>query len=109
VLARPRITIAVFFSILLVALICAGKLQMLLSIDDLIDSDFKTYSQLQELNKEFQDKNSIYISISPRAGQQAPSKAILCDTLSWTERLSLELHDVERIFTSFGPRVPVQA
>lgn len=108
-LARPKITLSIFFGLLLFAFVCAGKLQMLLSIDDLIDSDFKTYGQLQELNKEFQDKNSVYISISPPAGVSAPSKAVLCDTLAWTERQSLERHDIERIFTSFGPRIPVQS
>lgn len=75
---------------------------MLLVIDDLIDKDFTTYSQLNSLNSNFIEKNNVYLIISAKEG--VPRKAALCDLRKWIQDTVQHRGDVSRILTSFGVR-----
>jgi predicted RND superfamily exporter protein len=44
------------------------KISTLYDIDDLIDKDFKTYSSLQSLNKDFESKNSMQLIVNAENG-----------------------------------------
>jgi hypothetical protein len=102
VLRYPKITLGIFGLVLIAGLLSASKLKMLLVIDDLIDRDFKTYSQLKNLNLNFLDKNNLYLIVSPKSGEL--SKKTVCDLSLWVQKLVLERRDIERIISSFGVR-----
>lgn len=57
-----------------------SKLQFLLSIDDLIDPDFRTYQSLKKVNENFEDQNSAILTIESPAGF---SNQLLCRLQHW--------------------------
>ncbi len=84
-------------------LISAGshKLQFLLSIDDLIDPDFKTYEHLQLVNREFKDKNSIILSVESKNPFQ---KEFLCRIGRWINSTADNHEEIIRVQSTFGIR-----
>lgn len=101
-LRHPKTVLCLSLFSLLIGLGCASKLKMLLVIDDLIDKDFRTYSQLKSLNRNFIEKNNVYLIISTNDGP--PKKAALCDLRKWIQDTVQFRGDVSRILTSFGVR-----
>lgn len=85
----------------MVALVGVDKLQFLLSIDDLIDSDFETYEHLMEINSKFKDKNTILLSIESK---EVFSKPFLCELQSWILNTAQNRTDLIQIQTTFGIR-----
>ena len=60
---KPLIFVIPFFLILGASFIPLKNLKMLISIDELVDPDFKTYQQLKSLNDNFLDQDEIFIVI----------------------------------------------
>ncbi|HEX4924755.1 MAG TPA: hypothetical protein VFV50_11745 [Bdellovibrionales bacterium] len=101
-LRYPRTVVGLTLVATLVALAGTAKLQMLVSIDDLIDEDFSTYRELKELNEHFDDNGSLYGIIATK-DSAPPSKKELCAIKAWLQRISDSPSDINRIMTSFGP------
>ncbi len=73
-------------------------------IEDLMDHDFTTYASMQDLRKNFPDKNNIYFVLKRKDGQGSPSSSELCDLLAWMGQAA-RISGVTHIFSSFGPRI----
>ncbi len=82
-------------------------MHMLMSIDDLVDKDFKTYQQLKELKKNFFDQDEIFIVIR-RKDQTRLNKAELCTSLKWVNDLADSRSDVKAIVSTFGLMWPTE-
>lgn len=78
-----------------------NKLQFLLSIDDLIDPDFQSYKNLTTLNSEFNDKNTVLLSLE---SQQPFTKEYLCELQKWILDSAQKFPEIDRIQTTFGVR-----
>lgn len=96
---HPVFTLGITTIIFLVSLVGVGKLQFLLSIDDLIDPDFQTYESLKKTNSEFLDKNTVLLSIESK---QAFSKRFLCDLQLWILKTAEKRTDLSQIQSTFG-------
>jgi predicted RND superfamily exporter protein len=96
---RPRWTILITGLLLLSSLGLASRLQFLLSIDDLIDTDFKTYSNLKKVNDSFHDRNAIFVSLE---SEQLFTKDYLCNLQSWVLDVAGKRGDLLEITSSFG-------
>lgn len=81
---------------------------MLLSIDDLIDKDFSTYSDLKSLNENFNDNGSLYAIFTPQNGGPL-DKEKLCLLKGWVQKLGDTSTEISLISSSFGPRTTVNA
>ena len=68
---------------LILALASSAHLRMLLSIDDLMDSDFLTYPALTHLNTSFSDKNDLFLVLSSNAPNNELTKPELCSVEKW--------------------------
>lgn len=77
------------------------KLQFILSIDDLIDPDFSTYQSLQNLNRDFKDKNTIVLSVE---SERIFDKSFLCDIQKWMKDKAETRNDLIKIQSTFGIR-----
>jgi uncharacterized protein len=92
------------------ATLCASRLKMLLSIDDLIDPDFHTYQELTHLNSAFSDKNDLLIvvsseSVSSENGLHQPE---LCAIQKWIYD-EVDGHEpFRKMFSAFGVRKSVE-
>lgn len=97
----PRASLAL--SALLLVLLSLGglRLQFLLSIDDLVDSDFQTYHGLKKVNEAFNDKNTILLSIE---SNKVFTKSFLCDLQSWILKMAEDRKDLLQIQSTFGVR-----
>ncbi len=91
------------FAVLL-ALVSAGRLKTLLSIDDLIDSDFQSYAPLTHLNREFSDKNDLLLVVTGPG--RSPNRAELCSVERWIYHEVDGNPDFRRMFSVFGIAKP---
>jgi len=101
VLRHPKKTIVLFLAVFAVGLLLSARLKMLLVMNDLIDPDFKTYSQLMDLNHSFPDKNNAYVVIRPTASTPL-SKKTICDLRAWVQTLNTGASEIDQIVTAFG-------
>jgi predicted RND superfamily exporter protein len=97
----PRLTLSLALLFVVLGLIGASQYRFLLSVDDLVDPDFRSYSSLMRYKERFPDYNSVVISIEPKS---RPSKAFLCDVQVWAIRLNDKRNDILRISSTFGLR-----
>jgi predicted RND superfamily exporter protein len=92
---------------LIVMAVCLGlgalsatHLKVLLSIDDLVDSDFKTYADLRRLNSSFSDKNDLFLVVASK--NRSLNREELCAVQKWL------IDDVDgqepysKVFSAFG-------
>jgi predicted RND superfamily exporter protein len=100
-LRYPRKTLFFFLLQFLIFSFGIKDLQFLLSIDDLIESDFSTYQSLKKVNQEFKDKNTILLSIE---SDRIFSKQFLCDIQDWIRDTARQRHDLIQIQSTFGIR-----
>lgn len=100
----PRTVVGITLVVSVVGLLGASKLQMLLSIDDLIDPDFSTYEELKSLNENFADNGSLYGLFTPKNGGEL-TKDNLCLIRGWLQHLGDTSTEISMISTSFGPSV----
>lgn len=78
-----------------------NRLQFLLSIDDLIDPDFQTYTGLKNLNAEFKDKNTVLLSVESKTPF---TKTFLCDFQGWILKTAQNNSELIHIQSTFGIR-----
>ncbi|PIS10286.1 MAG: hypothetical protein COT73_10155 [Bdellovibrio sp. CG10_big_fil_rev_8_21_14_0_10_47_8] len=88
--------------LVLVSIFFSARLHYLISIDDLIDRDFKTYSQLESLRDDFHDQNTLMLSLE--SNQAMFSKSSLCDFQYWLLTVPERIPAIEKISSSFGVR-----
>lgn len=91
----------IILSVLVFIVLITGtsQLQFLLSIDDLIDPDFKTYQSLAKVNENFNDKNSIILSIE---SEKPFSKSFICHIAKWAVSMADQYDEIIRIQSTFG-------
>jgi predicted RND superfamily exporter protein len=97
----PRLTLGLALAFVVLGLIGASQYRFLLSVDDLVDPDFRSYSSLMRYKERFPDYNSVVISIEPNS---RPTKSFLCDVQVWAIRLNDKRNDILRISSTFGLR-----
>lgn len=97
----PKLTACVAALLVIIGLIGASNYRFLLSVDDLVDPDFKSYQALMDYKQNFPDYNSVIISIEPH---KKPTKDFLCDIQRWAIRLNDKRSDLLRVSSSFGVR-----
>ena len=99
---NPKGTLALFIALFFTSLFGINQLKVLLSIDDLIDTDFKTYPALKEVNQYFKDKNNIILSLE----SDKPLTAVLaCQVQAWLLKISETESQIQKISSTFGPSV----
>lgn len=103
---RPVAWLLALLFVMILSIAATSKLKMLLSIDDLIDTDFKTYHQLINLNRAFSDKNNLFLVVSPRVPGTRMEKNQLCDIQQWLYRELNGNPAFRRVLTTFGARRP---
>lgn len=103
VLKNPKKTLTAFVLAAVLGAVCASQLRILLIIDDMIDRDFHTYQELQDLNEQFTDRNNLYVVVRPTKGDPL-SQQLLCDLKAWTQKIAIERTDIRRILSTFGAR-----
>lgn len=105
-LRRPGAWLLSLLIVTVLSVVSASRLKMLLSIDDLIDTDFKTYHQLTNLNQAFSDKNNLLLVVSPKDRGTRMNKAQLCDVQLWLYRELSGNEAFRRVLTTYGARRP---
>ena len=100
---HPRTILSSVLILILVASFYANRIQVLLSIDDLIDKDFLTYSSLKKVNESFPDRSTVLLSIE---SDELFSKQYLCDLQYWILETAESRQDLIQINSSFGVPKP---
>ena len=81
----PRALLVGFSVLTVIFLLGLSQLRFLLSVDDLMDTDFKSYPGLQTVRENFDDRNTVFMSIeSPIAFD----KKFICDLQSWILKMA---------------------
>lgn len=104
---RPILTLVLFFSFLTASFLPLGRLRMLLSIDDLIDPDFKTYQQLKDLGKDFLDHDQMFVVLN-KTDQSAWQKSELCSIRRWIQLTADNNPHVHAIVSTLGIQWPTE-
>jgi len=78
----------------------ATQLKVLLSIDDLVDPDFKTYNNLRQLNSAFSDKNDLFLVVS--AKDRTLNRSDLCAVQNWLVNEVDGREPYRKMFSAFG-------
>lgn len=78
----------------------ATNLKVLLSIDDLVDPDFKTYNDLRQLNSAFSDKNDLFLVVS--AKDRVLNRSDLCTVQKWLVNEVDGREPYRKMFSAFG-------
>jgi hypothetical protein len=68
---------------MILAVASSAHLRMLLSIDELMDSDFHTFPALTHLNHAFSDKNDLFLVLASGAPDHKLTKPELCSVEKW--------------------------
>lgn len=97
----PKVLLCIFAVLTLVLSSGLPHLQFLISIDDLIDPNFKTFQGLQTVNQQFKDKNTILMSVE---SQEVFEKKFLCDVQKWILDVTQKRSDLIQIQSTFGIR-----
>lgn len=99
---NPRLMMTVFIITTLFLALGLPQLRFLLSVDDLIDRDFKSYTPLQMVRDQFDDRNTVFMSIeSPTVFD----KKFICDLQVWILKLAeTKSSELKAIQTTFGLR-----
>lgn len=98
--------VLVFFSLFFIwGLSAASNLKFLISIDDLIDPDFKSFSVMQKNKQEFKDQNNLVLILNNRKNRF--TKTEICDLKVTLQNFKDSTQVVSRISSSFGVRPPV--
>jgi predicted RND superfamily exporter protein len=79
-------------------------LRFLLLLDDLIDNDFKTFSELRELNSQFDDTYNMLLFLAPKEKGAPITDEQICDFWKWVQKLSDSRKDLRSVFTSLDAR-----
>ncbi len=95
---RPKATLVIFCIFILLCTSQIQKLKSLYDINDLVDKDFNTYSGLQLLNSEFDDKNQFQLIFS----QKNWSEKNLCSLRKIITEFYLSRSDIQRLNSTFG-------
>lgn len=105
---RSKFWLLILSFIIFLSLLASTKLKMLLSIDDLIDPDFRTFPGLTHLNSAFSDKNNLLLVVAPRDPKLALTKEELCGIQKWIFTDVDGNFAFRRIVSTFGVRAPEQ-
>ncbi len=98
---HPKLVLCLTLFVTIFFLLGIPKLQFLLSIDDLIDPDFKTYQGLNTVNEKFKDKNTVLVSIESK---EIFTKSFICDLQKWILETADARNDLIQIQSTFGIR-----
>ena len=79
------------------------QMKFLVLLEDLIDRDFRTWSQLQEVNDNFKDQHQVFVILSGPGGE-ALNKKQLCHIRSWVQSVVNTSEGVSKVMSSFGVR-----
>ena len=107
-LRRPKTTLAIFAISLCTTLGPIKNLKTLVSIDDLVDSDFQTYQQLHDLRDRFLSKDELFVIIRHRNGEDL-NKNHLCRLTHWIQNLVDTRRDLHAISSTLGLVWPVES
>lgn len=80
---------------------------MQMSIDDLVDPDFKTYKQLHELKDRFYDQDEIFVVIRT-TDKQVPNQSQLCAVSAWIQETVDTRGDVIAVVSTLGVARPTE-
>lgn len=106
-LRRPKTTIALLGALVFLSFLPLANLKMLVSIDDLIDSDFQTYQQLNELKEHFLTQDEIGIIVRRTDGKQL-DKNELCLVRGWIQKQVDNRGDLYAIVSTLGLSRPIE-
>lgn len=84
------------------ALFQLKDLRFLVMMSDLLDPDFKTYSQFKALNHDFQEENQVSLFVKNRNGDMTFEQH--CRLVRWLTKLQLEHRSLGKIFSTYGYR-----
>ncbi len=104
---KPKTTLIFLSLFLLSSFVPLKSLKMLISIDDLIDPDFHTYEQLNELKDRFLSQDEIGIIISRKDGL-IPNKSEMCGLLHWIQKQADTRSDLNAIVSTLGLSWPTE-
>jgi predicted RND superfamily exporter protein len=91
-------TLVGFAIIFIFSLLSATRLKSFYDLNDLVDKDFKTYSSLQLLNNEFDDKNMYQLIFI----QKNWTELDLCKLRKIITEFYIERNDIKRLSSTFG-------
>ena len=100
----PRTTLLVVALVAIALGTGLPKIRLILSIHDLIESNLKSLSQLNQLNKDFKEGRSSLVFFVPQDGQQKFSSIELCRIRSWIQRQPAEDHEIIDVISPFQIR-----
>lgn len=107
-LKRPKLTLVAFFAFLGLCLAPLPSLKMMLSIDDLIDPDFQTYSELKELKDRFLDQDELFVLIRPNPPRPL-NKLEICSIQKWIFNTTEFRGDLRAIVSTLGIQWPKES
>ncbi len=102
-----KITWAILASLFLLSLSQIPNLRFLVMLSDLLDKDFKTYQQFQDLNANFTEENQVSVLIKSRAGELSQKQH--CLIINWLNQVHLKQFDILRIFSTYGLKQAVDS
>ncbi|MCB0394979.1 MAG: hypothetical protein KDD25_10485, partial [Bdellovibrionales bacterium] len=103
-LKRSKWVVATSIALFVILSLGLTQLKFLLLLDDLIDPDFKTYTELRTLNSEFDDTYNLTLFLRDRGGNSLKMGEI-CDIWRWVQKISDSRGDIKSIFTTLDARL----
>lgn len=100
-LRNPKTTIAAFLVLYLSSFAGLKNTRFLIAIDDIIDSKFETYADLNRLKDSFNDQNHLFVKLKKSNGAEF-SKEELCSIKHWIQNQVDNRADTHRFFSTLG-------
>ncbi len=104
ILRHPKVTLVVFFVLATAGALLATQLRINLLVDDMMDPEFETYSELVHLNKTFPEKNTALLLIGPKHPKTSLNKKSICAIRHWVLDVADRQKNLIEVNSSFGAR-----
>ncbi len=98
---NPKTTIAAFLVLYLSSFAGLKNTRFLIAIDDIIDSKFETYEDLNRLKDSFNDQNHLFVKLKKAKGAEF-NKEELCSIKRWIQNQVDKRTDTHRFFSTLG-------
>ena len=101
---KPKITISFSIIILVLGLFFSQRLQFLVMVGDLLDTNFETYAQFNNLNSGFIEENNVSLIITTKDQNKNITKEEHCKLIDWMNNVATENNKILKIVSTYGVR-----
>lgn len=101
---KPKLTLSLATLAFIISLFFSTQLQFLVMVGDLLDTNFKTYSQFHELNENFIEENGISLIVKSVGERKELSHEQHCALIDWMNTVVNENENIVKVVSTYGVR-----